>query len=46
MLMEIPGFKVREFKDRNYKAIFNKSTGQTVRLSINRSEQILPLEYP
>ena len=44
--MEIPGFKVREFKDRNYKAIFNKSTGQTVRLSINRSEQILPLEYP
>ncbi len=43
--MKIPGFKIREFKDRNYKAIFNESTGQTIRMSISK-DHILPLEHP
>lgn len=44
--MKIPGFKIREFKDRNYKAIFNESTGQTIRISINKNAPVLPLEHP
>jgi MoaA/NifB/PqqE/SkfB family radical SAM enzyme len=43
--MKIKGIKIREFKDRNYKSIFNESTGQTIRLSVNK-KPILPLEYP
>ena len=44
--MTIPGFKVREFKDRNYRAIFNEASGQTIRIALNPSKEIEPLEHP
>jgi len=44
--MNIPGFKIREFKDRNYRAIFNETTGQTIRIAFDKTKDIEPLEYP
>ena len=46
MSFNIPGFKVREFKDRNYRAIFNETTGQTIRIALNKKEPIQYLERP
>ena len=45
-MFNIPGFKVREFKERNYRAIFNEATGQTIRIALNKKEPIQYLEYP
>ena len=46
MSFNIPGFKVREFKNRNYRAIFNEATGQTIRVALNKKEPIQYLENP
>ncbi len=45
-MVKIPGFKSREFKDQNYKAIFNEETGQTMRIALDRSKPIGSLKYP
>lgn len=42
----IPGFKMREFANRNYRAIFNNKTGQTIRIALDPSKDIQHLEYP
>jgi intein/homing endonuclease len=43
---KIPGFKVREFKDKNYRALFNKRTGQTLRIALDPKKPIGSLQYP
>ena len=42
----VKGFKIREFADRNYRAIFNDKTGQTLRIALDTSKPIQSLEYP
>lgn len=43
---KIPGFKVREFKEKNYRALFNKRTGQTLRIALDPKKPIGSLQYP
>lgn len=38
--------KIREFPDKNYRALFNEDTKQTLRLAIDPTKPILPLDYP
>lgn len=38
--------KVREFSDKNYRALFNEKTKQTLRIAIDPTKPILPLDYP
>lgn len=38
--------KIREFPDKNYRAIFNEKTKQTLRIAIDPTKPILPLDYP
>lgn len=45
-MVNIPGYKIREFKERNYRAIFNEETGQTIRIALDPSQPIGSLEYP
>jgi MoaA/NifB/PqqE/SkfB family radical SAM enzyme len=44
--MKIPGFKIREFKEHNYRAIFNEKTGQTIRIALDPRKPIGSLEHP
>lgn len=44
--METTKFRIREFKDRNYRAIYNKVSGETLRIAIDNTKEIMPLEYP
>ena len=43
---KIPGFKIREFKEQNYRALFNKRSGQTLRIALDPSKPIGSLQYP
>lgn len=43
--MNIPGFKIRQSKEDNYKAIFNEKTGQTIRIAVSK-DPVKPLRYP
>ena len=45
-MKQIPGFKIREFKDCNYRAIFNEKTGQTIRIALDPAKSIGSLKYP
>ena len=45
-MKNIPGFKIREFKEHNYRAIFNQKSGQTIRIALNPSIPIGSLEHP
>ena len=45
-MVNIPGYKIREFKERNYRAVFNERTGQTIRIALDPKEPIGSLEYP
>ena len=39
-------YKVREFPEENYRAIFLTEKGQTMRIALDPSKPILPLRYP
>jgi len=43
---KIKGFKIREFKEHNYRAIFNEITGQTIRIALDPKLSIGSLEHP
>lgn len=45
-MVNVAGYKIREFKERNYRAIFNERTGQTIRIALDPSKPIQHLEYP
>ena len=43
---KIKGFKIREFKEKNYRAVFNERTGQTLRIALDTKQPIGSLQYP
>lgn len=38
--------KIREFPNKNYRAIFNEKTKKTLRIALDPTKPILPLDYP
>lgn len=44
--IKIPGYKIRQFEEHNYRAVFNERTGQTIRIALDPRKPIGSLEYP